>query len=119
MKIIFTALCVLTSFQAIAQTEKYKVGIINHEGNALRFEAEIIITDSTFTVAAPGKIDVKKVQNRAGDVLYITNGTSVDQITIMVFPVKLKGFSATHSIQVQQDKRFTGLRFLYHCTKIN
>jgi hypothetical protein len=97
----------------------YRVGALNTEGVVAKFDAEIVITDSLYVLKSGGNVYEMKIQNKTQNGIYVTDGTSVDMITISPFPGKVKGFSHTHILMYQQDKRFSGKQIVYYCILAN
>lgn len=113
-------LCVvagLLSFFRTCNAQEYTVGAMSGNGFSIRIEGRITIADSLITFDIDGKQEIKKVLNRTGYNVYITDGTATDRLTITPMSGKMKGVAYNHTIVYDADKRFSSAQVIYYCKK--
>jgi hypothetical protein len=116
MKYLLTILFLTAFSTAFAQL--FEVGAYSAQGASGKLEGTIILTDTAYVFNSSGREIKRSIQNKTENDVYVTDGTSVDKLSIALMSGKLKGFSYTHVITYQADTRFNQAGpILYYCRK--
>lgn len=104
--------------QSATMAQVYDAGAVLMNGTVLaeKYEAQLIIDNSVFYLDAEGINESRKIVNNQKNVLYVTDGTAIDRITIVKKSGKIAGFSFTYVLTYQHDTRWSNGTTVYYCT---
>jgi hypothetical protein len=97
-----------------AMAQVYQVGVISSGGMVMKYAGEIAVSDSTISFNIGSQQSKKKIQSKSDNVIYLTDGTAIDRLTITPITGKLKGFMYTCMILYSPDKKFSSQDMIYY-----
>ncbi|MEJ0055654.1 MAG: hypothetical protein WDN75_08420 [Bacteroidota bacterium] len=103
MKSLLVTIGLLISVNSFCQ--KYDVGLIKNGTRIQSVEGQILISDSTVVSTFDGQSSTLKIASRKGFVIHVAEGESLHKYVISPKAGRLHGFSYSHSITYELDKR--------------
>ena len=112
IKALFFFFSTVWCLQSFGQ-QVYHVGVVSSGDYIMKLPGEIVFADSTVTFKFEGKQTSKKIVNRTESVVYVTDGTAVDRITITPMVGSIKGLNYNVTVVVDPDAKFRQPQIIY------